>query len=79
MRLSNASLFDGSAREESEKVWEKVCKTSEKDRMKIQLRNNSDSSDDKIRLASKLVEVLVSSRPPSKTLRLPAWRPIHWI
>ena len=53
MRLSNASLFDGSAREESEKVWEKVCKTSEKDRMKIQLRNNSDSSDDKIRLASK--------------------------
>jgi len=53
MRLSNASPFDGSAREESEKVWEKVCKTSEKDRMKIQLRNNSDSSDDKIRLASK--------------------------
>ena len=53
MRLSNASFFDGSAREESEKVWEKVCKTSEKDRMKIQLRNNSDSSDDKIRLASK--------------------------
>ena len=77
MRLSNASPFDGSAREESEKVWEKVCKTSEKDRMKIQLRNNSDSSDDKIRLASKLVEVLVSSRPPSKTLRLSAWRPIH--
>lgn len=57
MRLSNASPFDGSAREESEKVWEKVwekvCKTSEKDRMKIQLRNNSDSSDDKIRLAFK--------------------------
>ena len=75
MRLSNASPFDGSAREESGKV----CNTSEKDRMKIQLRNNSDSSDDKIRLASKCVEVLNLVRPPSKPLCLPAWRPIHWI
>ena len=41
--------------------------------------NKVDSIDDKIRLASKSVEVLTTVRTPSKILRLPAWRPIHWI
>ena len=80
MRLSSASPFDGSAREESGKVC-KTSKTSKtiKRQDKNPKPNKVDRIDDKIRLASKWVEVLATARPPSKALRLPAWRPIHWI
>ena len=77
MRLSSASPFDGSAREESGKVW-KTSKTIKRQDENPK-PNKVDRIDDKIRLASKWVEVLATARPPSKALRLPAWRPIHWI
>ena len=73
MRLSSASPFDGSAREESGKV----CKTSKpiKRQDENPKPNKVDRIDDKIRLASKLVEVLVSSRPPSKDSTPPSLAP----
>ena len=51
MRLSNASSFDGSAREESGKV----CKTSKTKKRQYEKPkpNKGDRIDDKIRLASK--------------------------
>ena len=58
--------------------WE-GWKISEKDRMRIRKRNNADSSDDMIKLASKWVEVLATARPSSKPLCFPALRRVHWI
>lgn len=43
------------------------------------IKNKVDSIDDKIRLASRIVEAPTTVGPPSKILRFPAWRPIHWI
>lgn len=57
----------------------KGWKISEKDSMRIRKRNNADGSDDKIRIASKWVEVMVTARPSSKPLCLPALRRVHWI
>ena len=74
MRLSSTSPFDGSAREELGRVEDKW-----KNRMRIRKRNNADSFDDMIKLASKWVEVMVTARPSSKPLCLPALRRVHWI
>ena len=57
----------------------KEWKTSEKNRMRIRKRNNADGSDDKIRIASKWVEVMTTDRPSSKPLCLQALRRVRWI
>ena len=74
MRLKRCSLR-GSAREELEKGERQVKKTG----CESEKRNNADSSDDKIGLTSKWVEVLSTARSPSKCLCIPAWRRVHWI
>lgn len=73
-RLSNVSPLAGFAREKLKKGKRQVKKTGCDPKL-----NKVDSIDDKIRLVSKSVEVLTTVRSPSKILRLPAWRPIHWI
>lgn len=43
------------------------------------IKNKEDSIDDKVRLASRLVEAPTTVGPLSKILCFPAWHPIHWI
>ena len=57
----------------------KEWKTSEKNRMWIRKRNNAVGSDDKIRIASKWVEVMTTDRTSSKPLCLQALRRVRWI
>lgn len=73
MQHLNASPFEGSDREELEK-GRQVKRTGDHS-----IKNKVDSIDDKIRLSSRLIEAPTTVGPPSKILRFPAWRPIHWI
>ena len=73
MQYLNALPFEGSARGKLEKG-----KISKKDRGSS-IKNKVDSIDDKIRLASSLVEAPTTVGPLSKILRFPAWCPIYWI